>query len=160
MKNGLIKFAAVAAMATGMALAQTPANPAPPASPTQQAQKPGKMRAAVRHRMMKALGLTDAQKQQAKVIFQQAKQQTQPLAQQLKQNREALAAAVKADNVSQIQSLSAQQGNLRGQMLAARSEAMAKFYSTLTPEQRNRADKIQQRIKERIQQRMQQGQNG
>ena len=72
------------------------------------------------------------------------------MVQQLKQNHEALAAAVKANNTAQIESLASQQGALRGQLIAARSEAMAKFYGNLTPEQRNKAERIRERIKQRI----------
>ena len=104
-------------------------------------------------RLAQALNLSDAQKEQAKTIFQQAKQNAQPLAQQLKQNREALAAAVKANDAAQIHSLAAQQGNLRGQMVAIRSEAMAKVYSTLTPDQKVKADQMRQQMKSHMRQR-------
>jgi Spy/CpxP family protein refolding chaperone len=117
----------------------------------------------VRQRLMQALNLTDDQKAQAKAIFQQARQSSQSVRDQLKQNGEALAAAVKANDTAQIQTLSAQQGTLRGQLLAIQSEAMAKFYNTLTPDQKAKADQMRQRIRQRIQQRMQQrrgNQNG
>jgi Spy/CpxP family protein refolding chaperone len=140
----LSKIAAVAAMAAGMALAQTPAAPA---------QGHGGMRHAVRQRMMSALNLTDSQKQQARAIFQQAKQSAEPVRAQLKQNREALAAAVKANDVAQIHSLSIQCGNLEGQMLGIRSEAQAKFYAGLTPEQKAKADQMRAQFKARMQQR-------
>jgi Spy/CpxP family protein refolding chaperone len=155
MKQQIVKFATVAALAAGMALAQAPATPAAPAQ--------GKgnhawtaRKGARRQRMMQALNLTDAQKQQAKAIFQQAKQNSQSIRQQLKQNREALAAAVKADDVARIHSLAAQEGTLKGQMLGIRSEAMAKFYGTLTPDQKAKADQLHQQLKTRMQQRMQQ----
>ena len=152
MKQHISRFATAAALAAGMAMAQAPAAPADPAQP-----RAGRAwaahRGAFRQRMAQALNLSDAQKQQAKAIFQQAKQNAQPLAQQLKQNREALAAAVKANDVAQIHSLAAQQGNLRGQMMGVRSEAMAKFYTTLTPEQKAKADQMQQRMRTRMHQR-------
>lgn len=154
MKQTFVKFATTAALAAGMALAQVPSTPAQP-QPAQQ----GKMwhhRGAGRQRMLAALNLTDTQKQQAKSVFQQARQQAQPLREQLKQNREALAAAVKANDVAQIHSLAAQQGNLRGQMLGIRSEAMAKVYANLTPEQKAKADQLHQQFKQRMEQRMEQ----
>jgi Spy/CpxP family protein refolding chaperone len=160
MKNHLIKLAAVAALAGGMAVAQTSPAPAP---------QPGQAKAGMRswgmarQRMMQALNLTDAQKQQAKAIFQQARQSAQPVRQQLQQNRQALSAAVKANDAAQIQSLSNQQGQLEGQLLAIRSEARAKFYSSLTPDQKAKADQMQQRMRERMQERIQQrraNQNG
>src|SRR3954453_5463984 len=157
MKQNIFKFATIAALAAAMALAQTPAAAADPATPRAGrtwAARPG----AVRQRMMQALNLSDAQKAHAKTIFEQAKQNAQPLAQQLKQNREALAAAVKGNDAAQIHSLAAQQGNLRGQMLGVRSEAMAKFYTTLTPEQKAKADQMHQRMRTRMHQRS--GNNG
>ena len=151
MKTHLTRFAAVAALAAGMAFAQAPATPAAPQSaPDTAATAP---RAAMRHRMLKALNLTAAQKQQAKTIFQQNKQSVQPIAQQAKQNRAALAAAVKANDTTQIQQLATQQGSLQGQVLAMRSESMAKFYATLTPDQRAKAEQIQQKIQQLKQQR-------
>jgi Spy/CpxP family protein refolding chaperone len=143
-------------MAAGMAFAQAPAAPAQPA--------PGKAwngrRGAVRRHMMQALNLTDVQKAQAKALFQQARETAKPLAQQLKDTREAMSAAVKANDVAQIQHLAAQQGNLQGQLAAIRSEAMAKFYTNLTPEQRAKADQVQQRVRQRMQQRLQNRRNG
>jgi Spy/CpxP family protein refolding chaperone len=105
---------------------------------------------------MQALNLTDSQKQQAKAIFQQTRETTKPIADQLKQNHEALTAAIKANNVAQIDSLSAQQGTLRGQLLAARSEGRAKFYALLTPDQKAKADQMHQQFKQRMEERMQQ----
>ncbi len=152
----LVKFATVAAMAAGMTFAQTQAQPAQPAQPAQtRAGRHFAGRRAMRQRMMQTLNLTDSQKQQAKTIFQQARQNAQPLREQLKQNREALSAAVKADNTAQIQTLSAQRGKLEGQMLGVRSEARAKFYSILTPDQKAKADQMHQQSKARMQQRWQ-----
>jgi len=144
MKQRLMQMAAAAVLAGGMAMAQTAAPAPTPQAAAGQAQ--AKPRVALRRHMMQALNLTGAQKQQAKAIFQQARQDSQPVAQQLRQNREALAAAVKANDTAQIQQLATQQGTLRGQELAIRSGAMAKFYSTLTPEQRAKADQMQQRM--------------
>jgi protein CpxP len=131
----LFRIGLIAAIAAGLAIAQ----PAVPAR--------GAGRQAARHRMMKALDLTDAQKQQARLIFQQARETAQPVAKQLKDNREALQAAIKANNAAQIQTLSAQSGALQGQLAAVRSQAMAKFYANLTPEQQARAEEIRSRRK-------------
>jgi Spy/CpxP family protein refolding chaperone len=150
MKNTIVRFATVAAMAAGMALAQAPAAADQP--------RPGRMMArhAMRTKMVRALGLTEAQKEQAKAVRQQAKQNAEPLMKQLKANRQALAAAVKANDVAQIHSLAAQQGNLQGQLLGIRSEARAKVYATLTPEQKAKADQMRETVRERIQNRMNQ----
>ena len=150
MKRHLLRIATVAALATGIALAQAPDAGGQAAS----ARAPQGLRTAVHRRLLQALNLTDAQKAQAKSIFQQAWQTAQPLAQQAKQNREALAEAVKANDTAQIRQLATTQGNLQGQLLGVRSEAMAGFYNILTPEQRAKADQIRQKVKQRIQQRV------
>jgi Spy/CpxP family protein refolding chaperone len=74
--------------------------------------------------------------------------------QQLKANRQALSAAVKANDVAQIHSLSAQQGHLQGQLLGIRTEAQAKVYALLTPEQKAKADQMREKVRERMQQRI------
>ena len=147
----------MAALAAGMLSAQAPS--------TTSGQAAVRPRAVVRQRIAQALNLTDAQKQQAQAIIQQTRQTVQPLRQQLKQNRQALMAAVKAGQSDvEIHQLALTQGNLTGQMAAARTEAWAKFYSTLTPDQRAKADlmgqKLRQMIRQRIQQRVSQGSNG
>jgi Spy/CpxP family protein refolding chaperone len=138
-----------------MVCAQVPSATAPPAG--------GKT--AVRRRIAQALNLTDAQKQQAQAIIQQTRQTVQPLKQQANQNRQALMAAINAGKGDvEIHQLALTQGNLAGQLVAARAEALAKFYSTLTPEQRAKADlmsqQVRQMIKHRIQQRLSQASNG
>ncbi len=146
MKRQIIHFASVAALAAGMAFAQAP-SPAPAANPP-----------AARHnfvqrhmaRMEQELNLTDAQKQQAKSIFQNARMTARPIREQLKQNRQALAAAAKAGKSdADIQQLAAQQGNLLGKMVAIRTEAFGKFYNLLSPEQRAKADQMQQQFQQR-----------
>ena len=135
MKKTLTTLAA-AAMAAGLAFAQAPAAAPTPTAPAHK--RP--LRAMARHRAIQALNLTDAQKQQAKTIFQQSRATTQPIREQLKQNREALASAVKANDTNQIQQLAQAQGTLMGQVAAARARARAQFYQILTPDQRAKAD--------------------
>jgi Spy/CpxP family protein refolding chaperone len=152
MRKQLCEFAAVAALAVGMAAAaQAPATGTQP--------PPGK--APLTHplfghqQMMQALNLTATQHQQAKTIFDVASQKAQPIRQEMRQNREALYAAIKANNTSEIERLSSQQGELQGKVVAIRSEAMAKFYAILTPEQRTKADQIHQQKLQRMKERMQ-----
>jgi protein CpxP len=143
MKRNLTIFGAVAALAAGMLFAQTQTAP----------QHRGPGRAFAHQRMMQSLNLTDAQKAQAKTIFDQARQSAQPLRTQLQQNRQALNAAAKAGNSASIQQLSNDEGRLLGQLIAIRTEAKAKFYAILTPAQRAQADQLQQKRQERMQQR-------
>ena len=150
MKRHSFQFAAVTALAAGMALAQAPATSTQPAP----------QKAPFRHpvfgheQMMQALNLTTAQKQQAKAIFGDARQKAEPIRQEMRQNRDALDAAENANNTPQIERLSSHQGELQGKALAIRSEAMAKFYAILTPEQRTKADQMLSRMWRRMEERM------
>ncbi|HJT89494.1 MAG TPA: Spy/CpxP family protein refolding chaperone [Bryobacteraceae bacterium] len=153
MKQQLIKIAAVTALAAGMVFADAPAsNPSTGSNPVEQGRH--HFRRDRMQRVAQQLNLTDAQKTQAKEIFQQARENARPLRQELKENREALRAAVKAGkSEADLQKLSANQGQLLGQMVTIRSEAAAQFYKILTPEQRAKADQMHQQFKQRIQSR-------
>ena len=150
MKRHLFQFAAVTALAAGMALAQAPA------AGTQ----PGPQKTPFRHpvfgheEMAQSLNLSAAQKQQAKTIFDESRQKAQPIREEMRQNREALHTAVKANNTSEIHRLSSHLGELQGKVMAIRSEANAKFYAILSPEQRTKWDEMHQRMRQRMQERM------
>jgi Spy/CpxP family protein refolding chaperone len=150
MKRHLFQFAAVTALAAGMALAQAPAT----------GTRPAPQRVPFAHpvfgheQMMQALNLTTMQQQQANTIFGDARHKAEPIRQKMRQNREALHAGVKANNTSQIERLSSHQGELQGKALAIRSEAMAKFYAILTPEQHTKADQMLSRMSRRMEERM------
>ena len=151
MKPNLMKIAAAATLAVGMAFAQS-------AAPTPKTESQSKARPFARgpwahERMMNQLNLTAAQKAQAKTIFETARQNAKPLRDQLMQNHQSLWAAVKANDTAQIQKLSTEQGNLHGQLAANRSLAMAQFYQILTPEQRAKADQMHQNMQTRMQER-------
>ena len=145
MKRNILSFAGAALLATGMIYAQA----TPGATPGSQ-HRPFMARRAAH--MASQLGLTDAQKDQAKALFAQARQSAQPLRAQLHENRQALAAAVKAGNDADIQRLSQTAGTLQGQLTAIRTEAMAKFYASLTPEQKAKAEQLRQERRARWQQ--------
>ena len=150
MKRHLFPFVAVTALAAGTVLAQGPA------TGQQVPQKAPFAHPMFGHQqMMQNLNLTPAQKQKSDAIFADAKQQAQPIREEMRQNREALHAAVKVNNTSEIERLSSQQGELHGKALAIRSEAMAKFYVILTPEQRTKWDQIHQEMRQRMEERMQ-----
>jgi Spy/CpxP family protein refolding chaperone len=136
MKQNLIRFAAVATMAAEMVFAQAPAS-SPQLPARQQPMSREERRERFRERMTRELNLTSAQQQQAKALFGKVREDTAPLRKQL-QNREALHAAIQADNTPEIHSLAAKQATLRAQITEMRADAKAKFYATLTPEQRPR----------------------
>jgi Spy/CpxP family protein refolding chaperone len=143
MKKRMIPLAA-AALTTGLIFAQTPA--APPAHSGSGEARMNR-RGQFHQKMMQELNLNDSQKAQAKTIFSGAREKSQPLRTQLRADREAMRAAVKANDTAKIRSLAAKEGKTRGEISAIRSEAMAKFYATLTPEQQAKAEQLH---KERV----------
>jgi Spy/CpxP family protein refolding chaperone len=148
MKKQLFQFAGVTALSAVMVFAQTPASGTQPAPEKAPFSHP----VFGHQKMMEALNLTPAQKQQAETIFGAAREKARPIRQEMQQNRAALTAAVKANNSAQIERLSVQQGNLMGKTLAIRTQARAKFYLTLTPEQRMKADQMFERMHSRMRQ--------
>ena len=149
MKRHFFRIAGITALGVGLALAQAPATgtrPVPKAPYTHPV--------FGHERMMQALNLTAAQKQQADTIFGDARQKAEPIRKEIRQNKEALHAAVKANNVSEIDRLASHQGELQGKLLAMRSESMAKFYAILTPEQRTKHDEMMSKMRQRMEERM------
>ena len=137
MKNTWLRFLAAAVIAGGMLLAAQEVS-SPPAQPAQAAverPRPGA-------RVARYLNLTPAQVAQAKAEFQAVRQSAQPIRQQLRQVRLAMFQAIQANDTAKIDQLSAQAAGLKGQISAMRHEAFAKIYSTLTPEQRAKADQL------------------
>jgi protein CpxP len=115
------------------------------------------MRAGNRHggqmfgRMAGQLNLTDAQKQYARQLMQDARTQAQPIREQLKQNRQDLEAAIKSNNTSAITQLTERQADLRGQVAAIHAKQMAAFYAQLTPEQKAKAEELKNQRQQRMQ---------
>jgi Spy/CpxP family protein refolding chaperone len=159
MKRQIVGLAAVGTMAAGMIFAQVqPAQPAPQGRNTQQGQgvqgQKGMRnhRFQARQRMMAALNLTPDQKTMAKSIFGQTREASKPVRMELRQNREAMGAAVKANNQAQIAKLATERGKLTAKLDTNRAEAMAKFYQSLTPAQRAKADEMHARFQARMRQ--------
>ncbi|PYT23788.1 MAG: hypothetical protein DMG57_30855 [Acidobacteria bacterium] len=147
MKSTLVRFARLAALASGILLAQNPAPPAEGQPPAQRRQwnRSQSHRGQGFDKMAQKLNLTDSQKAQARSILDSARTSAKPIAQQLRQEQTALHEAVKAGRPdADIDRLSSQVGNLEGQMTAIRSKAFAKVYALLTPEQRTQADQMHQ----------------
>lgn len=149
-QRSLMKAAAIAALAGGMAFAQTQTdNPRPAPAQTRQGRR-ASMRGRLQH-LAQVLNLTDSQKHEVRTIFQQARESARPVRQELRQNREALTAAAKAGKSNaDIEQLAGHQGRLLGQLASIRTEASAKFYQMLTPEQRAKADQVHQQFRQRI----------
>ena len=136
MKHSLLNVAGVAALAAGMAFGQSAPTPNPP---SQNAPGQHAGRGQMFGRLGADLNLTDAQKEQAKSIFSAARQSGQPVQTQLKQARQALAAAVKSGaSDAEIDRLSNNLGPLMAQSTAIHTKAFAKFYCTLTQDQKDK----------------------
>lgn len=89
------------------------------------------------------LSMTPAQKDQAQMAFDEAKQAAQPVRQQLKETNQSLKAAIRSDNMDQIQRLSTAEGQEIGRLVTIRNTAVAKIYNSLTPDQRVKAEALQ-----------------
>ena len=88
-------------------------------------------------RLAADLNLTDAQKQQARAIFSPSRLAARPVEDQIRQIRLALAAAVKSGaSDADIDKLSNSLGPLLAQVSAIRAQSFAKFYGTLTQDQK------------------------
>lgn len=90
------------------------------------------------------LTLTDAQKTQAKTIFDAAQTAGESARGSLTAAEEALRTAVKANRAdSELDRLAAAIGVIQGQMAGIRAKADAKFYALLTAEQKTKFDALQ-----------------
>ena len=95
------------------------------------------------------LDLTESQKAEAEAIFKSAHESAEPLVTQLKQGHEALVDAIKTGKSEQeLGQLTDQQGALVGKVGGIYATAFARFYATLTPEQREKADELLQQFRE------------
>lgn len=93
------------------------------------------------------LNLTDAQKQAAQAILQDAKTQAEPIAAQLKTGHEEMGAAIKAGKSdAELTQIATTQGNLMGQMAAIHAKAFSRIYAQLTPEQKAKAVQLHEHL--------------
>jgi Spy/CpxP family protein refolding chaperone len=152
MSKKTIQMLAAAALTAGLGLAQTAPQgpPANPPAPQQQATRhpmanPRRGAQFARERLMRALNLTDAQKQQAKEIFAKSRQAAVPLRQELLVNRKAMTQAVQANANADIRKLSVERGRLIGRLTETRSQARAEFFTILTPAQKAKVEQFSAR---------------
>ena len=90
------------------------------------------------------LSLTEAQKTQAKTIFDAAETASETARGSLTAARTALNTAVKANaSDAELDRLSAAIGVIYGQLTAIQAKASAKFYALLTAEQKTKYDALQ-----------------
>lgn len=136
MNHRFTKFAGLGCLAAGVVFAQAGGGGGAAGRPL----APG----GLQQRVLRNLDLNAGQKAQAKTIMQQANAAARPVRTQLQDARKALEAAVRNDP-NQIQSLAAQAGQIQGQLLAIREQAMAQIYALLTPDQKTKLDQMEQR---------------
>lgn len=91
-------------------------------------------------RLATLLNLTDAQKAQATSIFTNAMTASQSIHPNTQTARQSLADAIKKNDGAAIDSLSANIGNLMGQLVGIESKADAAFYALLTADQQAKYD--------------------
>lgn len=159
MRHSFLKYAVLTTVTTGIAFAQAPAGDAERMTPNVQeapeTQEGNRSVTAPLERMAQALNLTPSQKEQARMIFDHARQSAQPILGDLRQNRKALMAAAKGTaSDSDIQRLADDHGRLLGQLTGIRTQASAKFYQLLTPEQRTQADQMHEQVRQKMRSRM------
>jgi Spy/CpxP family protein refolding chaperone len=95
------------------------------------------------------LDLTEAQKAEAKEIFKEARESAKPLVAQLREGHKAMAEAIKAGTSElELEQLASEQGTLVGKVAGIYAKAFSKFYASLTPEQKQKADKLHEQFKE------------
>ena len=98
------------------------------------------------------LGLTDAQKAQVRAIFEGTRTSAEPVVEKLKAGHDEMAAAAKRGaSDAELQAIADRQGALVGQMIGVHAKSMSKAYALLTPEQKEKADKLHEMAKERMQ---------
>jgi Spy/CpxP family protein refolding chaperone len=148
MKDKTIQVLAMAALTAGLGLAQTPANPPAPQEHAQSHLVANGQRRHefARRRLVRALNLSDAQKQQAKAIFGKSRRTTAPLVQELRANRMAMAQAVNTNASADIRRLSEERGRLTARLTAVHSQARAEFLGILTPAQKAKAEQLSARF--------------
>jgi Spy/CpxP family protein refolding chaperone len=142
MKNRVLTIAGATVLAAGMIFAQTQTATTPePGAPAGHARFHRGMMMA---RLANKLNLTDAQRGQAKAIFQDLRTQAQPIRAQLRQGRQALMnAAESGQSTDQINQLAQAQAAPLSQLAALRAQAFGKFYATLTPAQQRQFQAMQ-----------------
>jgi len=141
MKNRVLTIAGATILAAGMIFAQTATTTPEPGAPAGHARFHRGMMMA---RLANKLNLTDAQRGQAKAIFQDLRTQAQPLRAQLQQGRQALMnAAESGQSADQINQLAQAQAAPLAQLAALRAQAFGKLYAILTPAQQQQFQAMQ-----------------
>jgi Spy/CpxP family protein refolding chaperone len=142
MRNKILAVAGATIVAAGLMFAQTGSTPAP--NPPASGHGQGFHRRPMMARLARRLNLTDAQRQQAKGIFQGLRTQAQPIRTQLQQERLALVnAAVAGQPADALNQLAQAEAPQFAQLAVLRAQALGKFYAILTPAQQQQFQTMQ-----------------
>jgi Spy/CpxP family protein refolding chaperone len=137
MSSAITRFTFLTITAAALAAAQT--------TPTEGRPRfdPAKMLERRLEMLSTVLGLTEAQKVQAKTIFEAEHAALQVLQDQTRAANQALREAVQSNRTdTEIDTLAGTVGSLHGQRLAIQTKAAAQFYRILTPEQREKQNTL------------------
>jgi protein CpxP len=96
-------------------------------------------------RLAVILDLTEQQKADAKALFDKSSEQMKNIGAQLRENQQAIAELVKTapgDFDTRLSELAAKQGSLHSQMIVLRAKTHRDLLALLTPEQREKAEKL------------------
>jgi len=106
---------------------------------------------------LRALDLTDAQKEQIKAIHEAEKAKVEPFVNQLKEAHKAMreATANGQFNESAIRAIAANQTQAQIELAVSHARVQSAIYQVLTAEQKAKLEKFQQDRKARMEQRMQ-----
>jgi Spy/CpxP family protein refolding chaperone len=138
-KRNVIGLVAVLALTAGVIFAQGPANG-----------RRGRMgKGPMGGGMAKYLELTDTQKQQMKDIREQARTQSQPFMQQIQAARDEVQKMVKAGQAPEVvakraEELAAANANAVQKLAGIKAGTAARMFAVLTPEQREKAQKLRE----------------
>lgn len=143
MKNKFLAIAGATVLAAGLTFAQTETATAPN-PPAAHAHGQGFHGRPMFARMARKLNLTDAQREQAKGIFQDMRAQAKPIRVQLQAGRQALvSAAVAGKSTDELSQLAQAQAPQLAQLAVLRAQALGKFYAILTPAQQQQFQTMQ-----------------
>lgn len=99
----------------------------------------------------RALDLTDAQKEQAKAIFEETRKANETYREQLRSLRAEEREAIKAGkSENELRNLAQRSANVTADMHANRLVAQSKFWQILTPEQRAKLEERGEKMRERM----------
>lgn len=119
------------------------------AAPATAAGPLGFARSILNPRMIRQLGLTEAQRTEIRALLQSYRDEARTLAEKGQPIRKQLDDAVLSNNPAAIDALAPELGTLQAENAKLRAKIHAEVFALLTPEQQEKAKTLQQRIERR-----------